>query len=128
MGRQTELTYFMDHLKTHHLAVISGMPGVGKTALAVTLAEIWLVWQMEAAQTAADDLVQDLAEKFAIDYGWDGDYIHFERPGVDGRIEVSEDVIHIQARLGMLLMFLHGRIENEIRNYLENHFDCVIED
>jgi putative polyhydroxyalkanoate system protein len=83
---------------------------------------------LEGAQAAADDLAQDLAEKFDVDYGWDGDFIHFERPGVDGSIEVSERVIHIQARLGLLLMFLQARIEEEICRYLKSHFGCVIED
>lgn len=82
---------------------------------------------LEVAQAAADALAQDLAEKFEIDYGWDGDFIHFERPGVDGSIEVSERVIHVQARLGLLLMFLQGRIEEEIRGYLDSHFDCAID-
>ncbi|MDX1461321.1 MAG: polyhydroxyalkanoic acid system family protein [Xanthomonadales bacterium] len=83
---------------------------------------------LDAAQNAADDLARDLAEKFEIDYGWDGDFIHFERTGVDGSIEVSDQKIHVQARLGLLLMFLQKRIEDEIRHYLGSHFDCEIED
>lgn len=84
--------------------------------------------KLEQAQEAADELAQDLARKFDIDYGWDGDFVHFERPGVDGSIEVSDKVIHVQARLGLLLMFLQGRIEDEIRGYLQSHFDCRIDD
>lgn len=78
----------------------------------------------EQAQQAADDLAADLAEKFEIDYGWDGDDIHFERSGVDGMITVDGDVIHIKARLGLLLSFLTPQIEREIRTYLESHFGC----
>lgn len=78
----------------------------------------------EQAQQAADELAADLAEKFHIDYGWDGDDIHFERPGVDGMITVDGEVIHIQARLGLLLSFLAPRIEDEIRRYLSSHFGC----
>jgi ATP/maltotriose-dependent transcriptional regulator MalT len=37
VGREAELTYFGEELETHHLAVISGMAGVGKTALAAVL-------------------------------------------------------------------------------------------
>ena len=33
----------------------------------------------EEAQQAADELASDLARKFEINYGWDGDEIHFER-------------------------------------------------
>ncbi len=82
---------------------------------------------LDAAQSAADALALDLAKKFDIDYGWDGDFIHFERPGVDGSIHVNGEQIHIQARLGLLLTFLQGRIEDEIRSYLGSHFDCEIE-
>ena len=83
---------------------------------------------LHGAQEAADELARDLAAKFDVDYGWDGDFIHFERSGVDGSIGVSEDTIHVQARLGLVLMFLQPRIEEEICRYLQSHFGCVIED
>lgn len=79
------------------------------------------------AQHAADGLACDLAEKFDIDYGWDGDVIHFERTGVSGSITVGKKEIRIVAQLGFLLMMLKGRIENEIRQYLQHHFDCTFD-
>lgn len=82
---------------------------------------------LEKAQEAADALARDLAEKFDIDYGWDGDFIHFERTGVDGSIQINEQQIHIQARLGLLLTFMQGHIEDEIGGYLKSHFNCEIE-
>lgn len=80
------------------------------------------------AQQAADDLASELATKFDVDYGWDGDVIHFERSGVAGTITVGESEIHVVARLGLLLMMLQGRIEEEIREYLQTHFGCTFED
>ncbi|NIP17258.1 MAG: polyhydroxyalkanoic acid synthase, partial [Xanthomonadales bacterium] len=79
----------------------------------------------EQAQHAADELSRDLAEKFGIDYGWDGDTIHFERPGVHGQILVNDSVLHIQAHLGFMLVMLKGPIEREIVRYLEEHFGCT---
>ena len=79
----------------------------------------------EDAQQAADELAGDLSEKFGIDYGWDGDIIHFERPGVHGQIMVFDDEIRIQAYLGFLLVMLKGPIEQEIVRYLEQHFGCT---
>lgn len=79
----------------------------------------------EDAQEAADQLAQDLSEKFAIDYGWDGDEIHFERPGVHGQILVSKDEIHILAHLGLLLLMMKAPIEQEIHRYLKDHFGCT---
>jgi putative polyhydroxyalkanoate system protein len=80
----------------------------------------------EDAQNAADELAADLADKFEIDYGWDGDHIYFERPGVHGKITVRENEIRIKAVLGLMLLFLKPRIEEEIRYYLKNHLGCNI--
>lgn len=77
------------------------------------------------AQSAADRLAADLARKFDINYEWSGDHIHFDRPGVDGTITVRDSEIRIKARLGLVLMFLKGRIEEEIVTYLTEHFDCT---
>jgi putative polyhydroxyalkanoate system protein len=79
----------------------------------------------QQALRAADELAADLAEKFNIDYGWEGDTIHFERPGVHGQIVVQNSALRIQAYLGFLLVMLKGPIEREIVRYLEEHFGCT---
>ena len=81
----------------------------------------------EEALNAADELSIDLAEKFGIDYGWDEEVIHFERPGVNGQILVQESELRIQANLGLMLMMLKTPIEQEIRRYLAEHFGCCFE-
>ena len=78
----------------------------------------------EEALNAADELSIDLAEKFSIEYGWDDEVIHFERPGVNGQILVSDSELRIQANLGFMLMMLKRPIEQEIMRYLEEHFGC----
>ena len=78
----------------------------------------------EEALNAADELSIDLAEKFGIEYGWEDEVIHFERPGVNGQILVQESELRIQANLGLLLMMLKTPIEQEIIRYLEEHFGC----
>ena len=78
----------------------------------------------DEALTAADELSADLAEKFGIDYGWQDEVIHFERPGVNGHILVMENELRIQAQLGFMLMMLKGPIEQEIYRYLKEHFGC----
>ena len=78
----------------------------------------------EEALNAADALSIDLAKKFGIDYGWEDEVIHFERPGVNGQILVQESELRIQANLGLMLMLLKTPIEQEIVRYLEEHFGC----
>jgi len=79
------------------------------------------------AQEAADELAGDLARKFSIDYGWDEDVIHFERPGVHGSITVGENEIRIQAKLDIFLALLKRHIEEEIVSYLQEHFGCTFD-
>ncbi len=81
----------------------------------------------EDALNAADQLSIDLSEKFGIDYGWEDEVIHFERPGVQGQILVQDTELRIQAKLGFMLMMLKGPIEQEIYRYLEEHFGCSFE-
>ena len=77
---------------------------------------------LEEAQQIADELAQDLAEKFEINYGWDGDTIVFERFGVNGEIDVDEDVVHVRAKLNFLLSYLQPTVEKEIHRYLDERF------
>lgn len=77
------------------------------------------------ARRAADELAEDLAGKFDVDYGWDGDTLVFERPGVHGQITIDRKSIHVEAQLGVLLILLKGRIEEEIHRYLKDHFGCT---
>ena len=81
----------------------------------------------ELAQQAADELAGDLARKFDIEYGWDENVIHFERVGVTGSITVEASEIRIVAHLGLLLLVLKSRIEEEIREYLQSHFGCTFD-
>ncbi len=81
----------------------------------------------QEALTAADELSCDLAEKFGIDYGWEDEVIHFERPGVQGQILVHDNELRVRANLGIMLMLLKDPIEQEIIRYLESHFGCNFE-
>ncbi len=77
---------------------------------------------LKEAQAVADALAQDLAERFGVDYAWEGDHLHFERMGVSGNIEVSETIIHVTAELNFLLSYLEPAVIEEINRYLDEHF------
>lgn len=76
------------------------------------------------AVRAAEELSRDLAEKFAIAYHWQGEVIHFKRPGIHGRILVQDTEIAVEAHLGTMLTLLKDSIEREIVRNLERHFGC----
>jgi putative polyhydroxyalkanoate system protein len=77
---------------------------------------------LATARSAVEDVARKLAERFDFEYGWDGDDMHFKRPGVDGRIAVGKEDLHVTARLGMLLSALQGTVEKEIRKVLDEKF------
>lgn len=77
---------------------------------------------LQDAQQVADELAADLADKFNIHYGWDGDTIVFERTGVHGEIDVDDESVHVRAKLSFFLSYLQPAVEREINRYLDEHF------
>jgi putative polyhydroxyalkanoate system protein len=75
------------------------------------------------ARKAVEDIAKKLASKFDMDYGWDGDDLHFNRSGVEGKIHLSEKQVRVTAELGFLLSALKGTVEAEIRKVLAERFD-----
>lgn len=76
----------------------------------------------QQAAEQADQLAAELSSQFDMDYAWEGDVMHFQRPGVNGTIEVRESSIRVCAELGLFLFALKPAIENEINRYLDEHF------
>ena len=74
------------------------------------------------ARKAVEDIAKKLASRFDMDYGWDGDDLHFNRSGVDGRIHLTEKQVRVTAQLGFLLSALKGTVEQEIRRVLDEKF------
>ena len=77
---------------------------------------------MKEVRAVVEELADKMAERFQLDYGWDGNTLVFERSGVHGEIAVSRSEIHVTATLGFLLFALKGPIESEIRRYLAQEF------
>jgi putative polyhydroxyalkanoate system protein len=71
------------------------------------------------AKAAAEELAQDLKERFDLAYEWEGDHVVFERPGVAGRMHVTATHIRLDVKLGLLLTPLKPTIEREIHTRLD---------
>lgn len=74
------------------------------------------------ARKKVQHVAEHLAEKFDVEWRWEGDVLHFQRSGVDGHIRVSTKQVHVTANLGFLLMALRGPVEREIHRYLDEEF------
>ena len=74
------------------------------------------------ARKAIEDVARKLAEKFDMDYGWEGDTLNFSRSGVDGHIALGPDDLHVHAKLGFLTAMFKDPIEAEIKRVLKEKF------
>ena len=74
------------------------------------------------ARKAVEEVAAKLAERFEMDYAWDGDTLNFNRSGVDGHIKLGPQQLHVTATLGFLLSMMKDPIEAEIKRVLREKF------
>ena len=79
---------------------------------------------LEAARGKAEKLAERLAQEYDVRYQWQGDSLQFKRSGADGHIKVSEDSVHLQLNLGLLLSAMSGKIKREIEEVLDKHLQA----
>lgn len=77
---------------------------------------------MPKARKAIEEVAKKLAERFEMDWDWDGDVLNFSRSGVDGHIALGADDLHVSAKLGFLTAMFKDPIEAEIRRVLKERF------
>ena len=77
---------------------------------------------MKSARHAADEMAADLGKKFGLKGSWEGDTLHFDRPGVTGRLALTEKDLHLTVSLGFLLKALRGSIERAVHEELDTLF------
>ena len=71
------------------------------------------------AKGLAERLAKDLEERFELSWAWEGDEVHFERPGIAGHMHVGRTSIRLDVKLGLLLSPLRPAIEREIHSQLD---------
>lgn len=74
------------------------------------------------ARQAVQEVADKLAERFGVECRWNGDILDFSRNGIDGRIALLPEQLHVSAQLGFLLGAMKGPIEAEIRRVLDERF------
>lgn len=74
---------------------------------------------LSRARVVVDDVAARMREKFGLAGDWQGDTLHFSRPGVSGWIALSAEAVDVRAELGLLLAPLRAAVEAEIRRKLD---------
>lgn len=73
------------------------------------------------ARRQIDQVAETLRNQLQARFHWEGDRLEFERSGAHGVIEVAEDRVTLDIRLGLLLRPLKGTIERTITEQLDSH-------
>lgn len=71
------------------------------------------------AKAVASRLARELKQRYQLDYHWAGDDVVFKRPGVSGRVHITDHCIELDVSLGLLLSAMKPTIEREIRAELD---------
>ena len=77
---------------------------------------------LAAARKAADKLAADLGKKFGLSGDWEGNVLHFERPGVTGSLAINARDLRLAVTLGFLLKAMKGSIEQAVMAELDRLF------
>ena len=77
---------------------------------------------LKDAKKSVERVAEHIADKFDVEYEWDGNTLHFSRSGVDGSIAVSSKEVHVSVNLSFMLMMIRSSVDREIHRYLDEEF------
>lgn len=73
----------------------------------------------EAARQKAQALVDKLSREYDLKAEWKGDRVEVKRSGANGSVEIGDDSIRVELKLGMMLSMMGGTIKSEIERALD---------
>lgn len=71
------------------------------------------------AKALVERVARDLEKRFDLRWRWDGDDVHFTRPGASGFMRVGATALVLEVRLGLLLSPLKPAIERQMNANLD---------
>jgi putative polyhydroxyalkanoate system protein len=79
---------------------------------------------LDDAKKKAEDLAKGMAEKFGIDWKWDGDTIRFDASGgaakgTKGEVAVTAQTVRVAIDLPFMLRVMKGTIESKVKEKLD---------
>jgi putative polyhydroxyalkanoate system protein len=79
---------------------------------------------IDDAKKKAEELAKGMAEKFGIDWKWEGNTIRFDAPsgvakGTKGEVAVTDKSVRVAIDLPFMLRMLKGTIEGKVKEKLD---------
>lgn len=73
---------------------------------------------LDQARRRIDQVARRLERELQVACQWRGNRLHFQRPGASGKIDVAEDMVTLDVRLGLLLAPMRQAIAVRIADRL----------
>jgi putative polyhydroxyalkanoate system protein len=79
---------------------------------------------LDDAKKKAEELAKSMADKFGIEWKWDGDAVRFDAPsgaakGTKGSVVVTDKLVRVEIDLPFMLRVLKGTIEGKVKEKLD---------
>jgi putative polyhydroxyalkanoate system protein len=79
---------------------------------------------LDDAKKKAEELAKGMADKFGIQWKWEGDTIRFDAPsgaakGTKGEVAVSDKSVRVAIDLPLMLRVMKGTIEEKVNEKLK---------
>lgn len=79
---------------------------------------------LDDAKKKAEELAKGMADRFSIQWKWDGDAIKFDAPsgaakGTKGEVSVTDKVVRVVIDLPFMLRVMKGTIEDKVKEKLD---------
>ena len=73
------------------------------------------------ARSRVEKIAKKLQQDLDAEYHWEGSTLQFSRSGASGHIDVGDEDLEIEIKLGMLLTPLKRKIEKTLDDEIEQH-------
>jgi putative polyhydroxyalkanoate system protein len=79
----------------------------------------------EQAREAAQQVAERMADEYQMQSRWDGDVLHFGRSGLEGRLALQPQQVHLAIELGGFFKSFAAMIEDKVRRHIGKTFGAA---
>ena len=76
---------------------------------------------IETVREAAEELAQELASNYGIRYSWQGNTASVSGKGVKGSLQLSDNELLVEMKLGMLASAFAPQLRKAVDDYLDKY-------
>ena len=76
---------------------------------------------LNEARKRVEGIAESLTGKYGLSSNWEGNALKITGSGVNGRINVADQSVDVDVKLGFALMMLEGTIRTSIEEAMDKH-------